>query len=65
MEMASDLDPRYRLIADARLSDLLEVWQMTHITPYARDLMSRILRPNPEERLTVAQIKEHPWVAGS
>jgi serine/threonine protein kinase len=31
------------------------------ISERARDLIARILRRRPEERITVAQIWDHPW----
>ena len=30
-----------------------------------RDLIERMLAFNPEDRLTIDQIKEHPWYKGS
>jgi len=31
----------------------------------AKDFMNKILEPNPEERITLQQIFEHPWFTGS
>ena len=33
------------------------------ISPECRDLIQRILVREPEHRLTVQQIQEHPWCA--
>lgn len=32
-----------------------------HVTPECRDLISRIFVANPEDRITMAEIKSHPW----
>ncbi|XP_072961648.1 SNF1-related protein kinase catalytic subunit alpha KIN10-like isoform X1 [Typha angustifolia] len=32
-----------------------------HVSPLARDLIIRILVVNPIERITIPQIREHPW----
>ena len=38
---------------------------MTHLSDSVTDLMENVLRPNPGDRLTLAEIKQHPWcVAG-
>jgi len=64
VEQANALDPRFRMIASGRLHDLLDVWNMHHVTPPARDLLYRLLQVAPEARLTVEQVKSHPWVSG-
>lgn len=33
-----------------------------HVSPLARDLIQRMLRANPTERLRVAEIRRHPWL---
>lgn len=30
-------------------------------SPECKDLIQRILRPKPQERLTIAAIRQHPW----
>jgi hypothetical protein len=37
-----------------------EVWDA--ISPDAKDLVKRMLHPNPFQRITAAQILEHPWL---
>lgn len=32
------------------------------VTPGARDLISKLLRKNPNERLPLAEVQKHPWV---
>jgi len=33
-----------------------------NIHPEAKDLIQKILKPNPQDRLSIQQILEHPWV---
>eukprot|EP00842_Homolaphlyctis_polyrhiza_P005170 jgi/Hompol1/5654/HPOL_004617-RA len=35
-------------------------WQ--HVTPEAKDMVASLLRINPEERLTIDQALNHPWI---
>ncbi|ELR17258.1 CBLinteracting protein kinase, putative [Acanthamoeba castellanii str. Neff] len=35
----------------------------SHVPAGARDLIGRILVPDPAKRITMAQIKQHPWLA--
>jgi serine/threonine protein kinase len=32
-----------------------------HLSPGCRDLLEQMLHPNPDARITVAAIKQHPW----
>ena len=32
-----------------------------YLTYQAKDLIKRLMHPNPLERLTIAEIKNHPW----
>ena len=36
-----------------------------HMKPLARDLLLRIITPNPTKRLTIQGIREHPWMTKS
>mmetsp|Transcript_18068 Transcript_18068/g.13111 ORF Transcript_18068/g.13111 Transcript_18068/m.13111 type:complete len:88 (+) Transcript_18068:608-871(+) len=31
------------------------------VTPVAKDLINRMLQPNPLKRITIKEIKRHPW----
>ena len=61
VETSSQLDPRFRLICNGGLRQMLLQWNI-HISEQAMDLLQRILRENPQERLTIAQMKAHPWM---
>ena len=58
---AYDLDDRYRLICDDGLHLLLKQWGF-FLSEDAVDLLFRLLRPNPQDRLTSREISEHPWL---
>ena len=40
---------------------MLQSWGMM-VSEDAADLMQRMLRANVEERLTLEQVRDHPWV---
>lgn len=61
IESATPLDQRYRMVCAGLLGNMLEQWHMA-VAPSAVDLISRILRPNPDERLTLKEIYSHPWM---
>ena len=61
VDTASALDQRYRLICAGFLSNMLEQWNI-HLSLLAVDLLKRILRPVPTDRLTIHEILKHPWV---
>ena len=64
MESATPLDRRYVMIARGQLHDMLRQWGV-HLSDPAVDLLRRVLRAAPEERLTPAQILAHPWMSPS
>ena len=57
---AYDLDDRYRIICDGGLGEILKQWNF-HLSSDAVDLLYNLLRPNPNDRLTIKEIIEHPW----
>lgn len=63
VESATPLDPRFRKIANGGLASMLRHWNI-ELSPEAVDLMTRMLKPNPIDRLTISQILSHPWVRG-
>ena len=61
VDTASSLDQRYRLICAGFLSNMLDQWNI-HLSYHAIDLLKKILRPVPTDRLTIHEIMKHPWV---
>ena len=61
VEAATALDPRFRMIRDGQLGTMLKEWRV-HVPDTAVDLMQRMLRVNPYERLSIDEILQHPWM---
>lgn len=61
VDTATPLDPRFRMVSAGLIGSMLDQWGIA-LSPSALDLITHTLRPNPNERLTLAQIAEHPWV---
>jgi len=61
-DQASRTDQRFDLIINGRLMDQLRNWEI-HISEEAGDLMQSMLRLHPRDRLTLAEVMAHPWVA--
>lgn len=55
-------DQRYLMVINNRLDVLVRSWGLTMIDPLCVDLIQRILRENPLERLTIPEILAHPWL---
>lgn len=62
-ETASQEDVRYRHIVDGRLEELSRAWGM-EISPLATDLLTKMFKEDPCERLSMLEVSEHPWVWG-
>ena len=60
-EFARDEDPRYRMVIRGGLTRMLASWQRS-VSPAAADLLQRMLMENPRDRLSLCEIKDHPWV---
>lgn len=60
-ELASRDDPRFRMVARGGLEKMLETWERP-ISPLAADLLQRMLMHDPRKRLTLIEVKDHPWV---
>lgn len=61
VEAATALDPRFRMIRDGQLGQLLIEWGVK-LGESAVDLMQRMLQMNPNDRLSVDEILNHPWM---
>ena len=62
IERACDDDSRYNFLTQGRLCELLEHWDVT-LSGEVVDLIQMILRPEPSERPSLAQIWAHGWMA--
>jgi serine/threonine protein kinase len=60
-EFAREEDPRYRMVVRGGLERMLRSWQRP-VSPLAADLLQKMLREDPRERLSLCEIKDHPWV---
>lgn len=60
-EFAREEDPRYRMITRGGLMRMLNSWQRP-ISPMAVDLIQSMLKEDPRERLSLCEVKDHPWV---
>ena len=64
-DQANDNCPRYNLICQGKILDMLASWRndVPTLTLCAQDLITRILIPDPATmRLRLDEILEHPWV---
>lgn len=52
---------RYTYIVSGELRSLMSQWKL-EISENAMDLIQNILREDPTQRLTIAQIQAHPWM---
>ncbi|CAB9516077.1 MAP kinase-activated protein kinase 2 (Fragment) [Seminavis robusta] len=62
-EFAGEEDPRYRMVARGGLERMLESWNRT-VSALATDLLQKMLREDPRQRLSLCEVKDHPWVLG-
>lgn len=60
-DQASRTDQRFELIVTGRLMEQLRNWDI-FLTEEAGDLLQNMLQLDPRERLSLAEIMEHPWV---
>ncbi len=61
VEAATALDPRFRMIRDGQLGAMLKEWEVL-LSHDAVDLIQRILKVNPYERLSIDDVLSHPWM---
>jgi serine/threonine protein kinase len=61
-DQASRTDQRFELIVTGRMIDQLRNWDIM-LSGEAGDLMQSMLQLDPSDRLTLAEIMAHPWVA--
>jgi serine/threonine protein kinase len=60
-EFAREEDPRYKMVVRGGLANMLQGWNRP-ISPLATDLLQKMLRANPRDRLSLEEVKDHDWV---
>ncbi len=65
METPAEIDPRFRMLAEGRLFELMDLWRVDFLSAEARDLLFGLLQVEPRQRLTMEEIQWHPWVGGA
>lgn len=60
-ELANREDPRFRMITRGGLMNMLNQWRLP-ISEDAGDLLQRMLREDPRDRLSLTEVGDHPWV---
>jgi serine/threonine protein kinase len=63
-EFAREEDPRYRMVVRGGLTRMLASWDR-EISPEATDLLQRMLREDPRQRLSLVEVQDHAWLAHS
>ena len=52
----AEIEQKFKLDIDSK--------EWHHISVSAKDLLWRMLQPNPANRITAAEVRDHPWVRG-
>mmetsp|Transcript_5332 Transcript_5332/g.6212 ORF Transcript_5332/g.6212 Transcript_5332/m.6212 type:complete len:383 (-) Transcript_5332:117-1265(-) len=60
-EFAREEDPRYKMVTKGGLTRMLRSWGR-EVSPQASNLLQNMLMENPRDRLSLCEVKEHPWV---
>ena len=60
-DQSTPADQRFNIIVQGNLAEQLKAWDIV-LSDEAFDLMQSMLRLNPADRLTLAQVMAHPWV---
>eukprot|EP01038_Epipyxis_sp_PR26KG_P005325 gene5325-7391_t len=62
-ELPSMNDPRFKYaIMEGNIKSLLYIWKKTDVSDDVIDLISKILKYDPSERLSLQNIRYHPWM---
>ena len=51
----------YNYVRDGNLRGLLLQYGITHVSENAKDLLQRMLTADPRQRLTLPELRAHPW----
>ena len=60
-EFAREEDPRYRMVVRGGLTRMLKSWDREISAP-AADLLQKMLREDPRQRLSLVEVQDHAWV---
>mmetsp|Transcript_128072 Transcript_128072/g.190848 ORF Transcript_128072/g.190848 Transcript_128072/m.190848 type:complete len:384 (-) Transcript_128072:99-1250(-) len=60
-EFARSEDPRYKMVTKGKLARMLDSWKRP-ISPAAADLLQKMLMEDPRQRLSLTEVKDHPWI---
>lgn len=58
---ATMADTRFEIIVNGALMDQLKTWEI-YLSNEAGDLLQRMLQLDPRDRLTLAEVMQHPWL---
>jgi serine/threonine protein kinase len=61
IDHASRNCPRYEMLCNGRLGEMLQQWNL-YLDPEALDLIEKILQPQPKDRISIKEIRDHPWM---
>jgi hypothetical protein len=61
IDKATHADIRYTMISEGRLAEMVNNWGID-MKPAVVDLIQRLLKADPMERLTVEEILQHEWM---
>mmetsp|Transcript_45715 Transcript_45715/g.51554 ORF Transcript_45715/g.51554 Transcript_45715/m.51554 type:complete len:256 (-) Transcript_45715:519-1286(-) len=62
-EFARPEDPRYKMVIKGKLGRMLDSWKRP-VSALAADLLQKMLMEDPHQRLSLTEVKDHPWVVG-
>ncbi len=54
-------DQRFEIIVEGQLMEQLRMWDI-NLSDDAGDLLQTMLQLNPQDRLTLGEVMDHPWV---
>jgi len=57
-------DARFEVMVTGKMGEQLRAWDV-ELTSEALDLLQRMFRLKPNERLTLAEVMSHPWVTNA
>lgn len=60
---ATRVDPKYQLISEGKLQTILDEYNIKNISADGIDLLHKLLKTNPDERISLDGIIDHPWMA--